>query len=1049
MQNCVKSCLHLGLVGLAMIVWDSLANSAEINLPKPVMQASFESSPDGIGKNGEIKGTATSIDYCPGKIGQAARFTIQGHSHIKYDGAIINPDAGTIAAWIKLDHPSNHKIVRTFLNIGGPTKGLEGESITFNPDALIFPNICLKGINWPEEQWHHLAFSWKPNHASEDFPYRYDVAVYLDGKGMARRTVNHRPVPVATITLGAYPVPEYGRPQLFELEGAIDEFLVYDVGLTPAQIAVLSGYSPKEAVTSPLPPLETPFPPCNYAGTKTTFLQGNGEQTIIDPETPAEIIIGDQPGNNDSLAAQELQKYIAKITGRIIPINKTAAVSDSVKLYLGAAAAKLAGAKAAEPFAVDEIYISMNKNAGILTGDMESGSLNAVYALLEHFGVRWYSAGDEGEFVPQKSRLLIPHGEWRYAPFFQMRRIQLAGPVDYNSNITLQDLNHWTRRNKMQLGTYSQFHRMVAPHLAKIIPEKEFTDHPEYFALNEQGKRSVPSQNNLNPCTSNPEVIKKIQEKAVQLLQENPQAMYFSIEPIDGGGWCLCPNCLKMDVVPGNYTDRVVILANHITQAIEAAFPGAGKAARFFAYQGYSNLPEKSTALGNLQVEVTKGTPELIAGWAKYVKNLQRWDYNGWNSFKWGPMPLSILPEKIQLLKNNHYTGGLFDEGVASVLSLGQPFYYIEAKLMWNPEADLKELLSDFFANYYGQAGELMRNCFDLLETETRNAKSSLDMHIEYSKIQFQPHIYSPAVWKQCLEWSRQAEQLVLDDPVRLHRVQTTRMTYLFSDVARDAIIAKQYLPDKQHPFWQYINSSRELNTSKLLEAIQLARSLGFKQVRGNTEPGSLEAIVASWANPLQIDITAFQKIFNPVQKQPAEAQKTTWRLVFKDTFEREELGANWKIIRGNWSVKDGCLTGRGDAIYINKKFPGDQRLVFDAWVNHDQTPCDLDGILSDASMSGYGIEGYLFAFGTWGNNFSKINRNKMQIQKIALPVIELGKRHHIVCEKEGSALRWWIDGKLVAEYQEPFQTLKGEYIGFYIDSAGQIDNVEVYTKNQ
>ena len=113
----------------------------------------------------------------------------------------------------------------------------------------------------------------------------------------------------------------------------------------------------------------------------------------------------------------------------------------------------------------------------------------------------------------------------------------------------------------------------------------------------------------------------------------------------------ICENCKKLDYVPGNYTDRVMTLANQITLSLEKAFPNQGKAARFFAYQGYVNLPVKTKAVGNLQVEVTRGAPYLVTNWAKYVKNLQRWDYNGWFSFKWGVLPTFMLQEKIRLAK--------------------------------------------------------------------------------------------------------------------------------------------------------------------------------------------------------------------------------------------------------------------------------------------------------------------------------------------------------------------------------------------------------------
>ena len=39
------------------------------------------------------------------------------------------------------------------------------------------------------------------------------------------------------------------------------------------------------------------------------------------------------------------------------------------------------------------------------------------------------------------------------------------------------------------------------------------------------------------------------------------------------------------------------------------------------------------------------------------------------------------------------------------------------------------------------------------------------------------------------------------------------------------------------------------------------------------------------------------------------------------------------------------------------------------------------------------------------------------------------------------------IDGQTVADLQDAFKPLAGEYVGFYIDTAGQIDNVRVYTR--
>lgn len=1020
-----------GIVILPLCLWAS-------ELPVPRMRLDFDSAmPSGA--------KVDKADFVPGYRGKAAHFSVNKHNNIKFDGKLTAFDNGTIAFRVKPDLPLYRKTQRTILNIGGVAKELQGVNFSIDGGALAVPVLRCENIRWQPGKFHHIAYTWKLNQADKDFPFRYDVALYVDGRAVAMRTVNRRPIPAGTVTLGAYPVPEYGRPQLFELDGCIDDLEFYNTALTPGEIAAVSK---SNAVEISAPQKEKAFRELRSSGNKHPYiLQGNGGFTTLTSATRIELMLPRKPHPNDYVAAGELKKYLTKMLNARVVLRRNLTRNCDFRFFISARAAKEGGVSVPEKAEHDEVYIRIGKDHCVLAGDPESGALNGTYTILEHFGVRWYSAGESGEFVPAVKELAVPHGCWRHVPFFQMRRIQLAAPRDYCKTVSSRDLNDWGRRNRLNLGTYAKFHRMVAPHLDKIIPESEFAAHPEYFGMDDRGVRDIPSRNRLNPCTSDPAVVKRIAEHAVSLLKKNPSARYFSIEPIDGGGWCLCERCRKLDVVPGNYTDRIITLANQLTAEIEKAFPKENKAARFFAYQGYANVPEKAVADGNLQVEVTRGTPELIRAWAKYVKNLQRWDYNGWFTFKWGPMPLSLLPEKIKLLKDNHYTGGYFDEGVASVLSLGQPFYYIEAKLMWEPDADLNILLEDFFTNFYGKAAGMMRKCFDLLEVETRRCKSSDDINTEYNRNIFQPYIYPPGMWRKLLAWSKEAMQCVQDDPIRLNRVRTARMTYLLADVARDALIAAQYAADKKHPFHDYIRSRREINAGQLLEAVKLAGLLGINKVRGNCEPGTPEAIVAAWAYLLQIDITPFAEIFYPGTGVSSNQNKKEWQLAFQDEFSRNELGADWKIIRGNWQIKNGALSGRGDAVYINRKFPGDQKLEFDAWVNPDQSPCDLDGILGDMDMSPYGNKGYLFAFGTYGNNFSKINRNKTQILKIPSPVIKPGKKHHIVCEKSGNTLKWVIDGKCVANYKEPFQALTGSYIGFYIDSAGQIDNVKVYTR--
>jgi len=212
-------------------------------------------------------------------------------------------------------------------------------------------------------------------------------------------------------------------------------------------------------------------------------------------------------------------------------------------------------------------------------------------------------------------------------------------------------------------------------------------------------------------------------------------------------------------------------------------------------------------------------------------------------------MPLSCLAWKARLQEQYGFRGGWGDEEVASLLLMGQPFPYVVAKLMWDPGRDVNEILDDFFPGYYGAAAVPMRRCFDLLEDLAATNQSSYEDFIDHqSGIRFKPTNYPPSVWDQLLAWVDEAERLVADDPWALRHVKIARMTYLFSDVGRDAQLAEDYMFEPDHPFWGYIASRHERNAARLYEAIKLTLELGVTEVRGNAEPATPEAMLAVWA---------------------------------------------------------------------------------------------------------------------------------------------------------------------------------------------------------
>ena len=145
------------------------------------------------------------------------------------------------------------------------------------------------------------------------------------------------------------------------------------------------------------------------------------------------------------------------------------------------------------------------------------------------------------------------------------------------------------------------------------------------------------------------------------------------------------------------------------------------------------------------------------------------------------------------------------------------------------------------------------------------------------------------------------------------------------------------------------------------------------------------------------------------VQRQDADG---SWHEAFRDGFERPELGRDWDVLEGQFSIADGRLSGHG-IILCTRPLPGPQRLEYDASAEAGSTG-DLSAFLAATGRDPWA--GVLYAFGSFDNTFSKLQFDGETVVRSDSRIVP-GQTHHILCERDGVELRHLIDGKLVHRY--------------------------------
>lgn len=510
------------------------------------------------------------------------------------------------------------------------------------------------------------------------------------------------------------------------------------------------------------------------------LLTAKAELVIVDNGQPkAQIIIAEEPPRLTRLAAEELRDYVRKISGAELPILTQPTAAAPIKIYVGQSAytddldvqAKdlrhdaykmvsgddwlvligydadftpiepypkhhrdnekvqqeweaIYGGHCANPMAWYGGPSSSHNKATDTWRQDAGGSLQAVYALLRDFGVRWYMPGETGEIVPTKQTLTVDDVNRTVKPDFAMRN-----PYWYNRfHMALAEDVLWWRRVGFN-DQYSTLGAGMQVHGMRLITSNEWmqTNHPEYYALY-GGKRDTEYRGSGHACFNS----KGLEEETIKYLRavfDHYDEPAMDLWPQDAYHACGCEMC--KDESPSNLVFGFV---NRVATELYKTHPD--KLITCGAYTAYMAPPTNIDKFSpNVAVFLSnRGRPTF--------DNEERWnDYwesvSGWRE--------KLAPGHIIRGENNLYNERLVihprayakDLRALKGISMGDLCeiprgrsgqtqwanpginhlnYYVQARLLWDVDIDLDALLDEYYTRFYGPAAAQMKDAFEYAE---------------------------------------------------------------------------------------------------------------------------------------------------------------------------------------------------------------------------------------------------------------------------------------------------------------------------------------------
>lgn len=484
---------------------------------------------------------------------------------------------------------------------------------------------------------------------------------------------------------------------------------------------------------------------------------------VRDGQAASVIVVAEDAPTVDRKAAEVLQDYVKRMSDVSLPIVvDTADDLEMVTVRIGLAA------QADEAVSGEGYVLRVDGNQLLIRGGRAKGALYGVYTLLEtYLGCRKLDQGPA--WVPRQSTVAVPGDLHVHAnPHLIYRESFYPAAMD-------NEYLDWHKLHRFEdiWGLWGHSFFKLVP------PQMYFDEHPAYFAV--VGGQRQPTQ----LCLSNPEVVEVVTDALKERMADAPDAEYWSIAPMDGGGFCTCTDCRRVDEEEGGHQGSVIRFVNRVAEKMP------DKKFTTLAYMHTANPPRKTKPAPNVYVMLSsidaqrqlplaavpnaKAFRDQLAGWRALTTNLFVWDYTTQFTNYLAPFPddRNLQPNTVYMVDQG--IKGVFEQGTGYTYGdLAELKSYVLAKALWNPKVDAAAVRNDFIQQYYGNAAGAVAQYLDALHTAVAETGAVLDIY--GNPVNNRNDYLSPERIDRYSKLLDQAEAAVEDDSLITERISRLRL---------------------------------------------------------------------------------------------------------------------------------------------------------------------------------------------------------------------------------------------------------------------------------